>query len=148
MLDFLLQLLIHVSFCCFCYGSSISRIETGAGSSTFYSCGSKIVQSSSINIQMTQLSKMLRKITGLCKRRTPITILTSPEKFKGSEVIHSCPYPQLIAFSRAHNHLNCNSKLYAQWFAAITELLWKRGWAGCLSLNMSKTARMIWKAGE
>lgn len=40
-----------------------------AGSSTFYNCSSKTVQSSSINTQNIQLSKTLRKMTGLGKRR-------------------------------------------------------------------------------
>lgn len=87
MLEFLLQLLRQsckkLFFCSFCWGSSYpcERNWQRARSSTIYNCSSKIVQSSSTNIQEIQRSKMLRRITGLRRHQS----LLEPAQQKGSK---------------------------------------------------------------
>lgn len=133
---------------------SRERNRQRAGNSTFCICSSKIVQSSSINIQKIQHNKMLRKMTGLCKkeRHQALFLLAQQESSKR--------YDSFLPISLRKSIFKGSFQNYKLQSQAVCVLICNNCWTSLKEAGLGayhyyhytivcvKTASMIRKAGE
>lgn len=127
---------MHVTFCCFSYRFITPRKIQGQGVAPFTTAAARLSREHPSMPRIYSSVKHAGRWLD-CVGEDTNHYFKQPrgvQRVKGVSFLPTSSFNSIFKDS-FQNHLHCNSKLYAEWFAAITELARKRGWGGFLPLN-------------